>query len=131
MADGTCGGKRTRNKAVTGRVQGPVSAWTAEKKGEKPLQTGRLIFILIFCDVLFLRFGQRVPVQRADDDEHDHEQQQLPVQHLVQAAAPQEQQLGEAPAAGRRYPGLVADRHRGTGGWRTRAGASVGGSREG
>lgn len=62
-------------------------------------------------NVLFLMVGEEVPVHGADEDERDHEQQQLPVQHLVQAAPPQEQQFGEPRAAGRRHLVLVADRH--------------------
>jgi len=42
-------------------------------------------------DLLLLSVGERVPVQGADDDERHHEQQQFPVQYLVQAAPPQEQ----------------------------------------
>jgi len=60
-----------------------------------------------------LRVGERVPVQSADDDERDHEQQQFPVQYLVQTTPPQEQQFGESRAARRRHLGLVADGHRG------------------
>lgn len=52
---------------------------------------------------LFLLVVENVPVQAADDYERGHEQQQFPVKHLVQAAAPQEQQLGESRAAGRRH----------------------------
>lgn len=64
-------------------------------------------------DLLFLLDGERVPVQGADDDESHHEQQQFPVQYLVQTSPPQEQQFGESRAARRRHLGLVADGHRG------------------
>lgn len=59
-----------------------------------------------------MRFGENVSVQSANDAESDHEQKQLPVQHLVQAAAPQEQQFGESSAGRRRHLVLVADCHR-------------------
>jgi len=42
-------------------------------------------------DLLLLHVSERVPVQSADDDERHHEQQQFPVQYLVQTTPPQEQ----------------------------------------
>lgn len=63
-------------------------------------------------DVLFLRVVENVPIHGAEKAERQHEQQQFPMQHLVQASSPQEQQFSEPGAAGRWHFGLVADRHR-------------------
>lgn len=59
------------------------------------------------------------PVGDADGGVHGEESQELLVQHLVDAAFPGQQQLGEATEAGVRHSGRVGDRH-----WWERSGRS-------